>query len=167
MARSGSLPAALGRIHPQRKTPDNSIHLMLALQLVSGGLCAIFGTTAVFPTWALAITLGLIVMYVLANLGVVRHYLTEARAELNVVTHLLFPAISTAAVLYVGYKSVVPLPEPPARYALFVFVAYTALGAGVLLYLKSRGREEWLDKAGLAMEATERGIDPSRGNINP
>jgi amino acid transporter len=151
MARSGSLPAALARIDPRRRTPDNAIHLMLGLQLVSGGLCAVFGTSAVFPTWALTLTLGLIVMYVLANLGVIRHYLTEARAELNPVTHLIFPVLSSVAVLFVGYKSVVPLPDPPARYALFIFVCYTALGAAVLIYLKRRGREDWLEKAGLAM----------------
>jgi amino acid transporter len=160
MARSGSLPAALARIHPRRQTPDNAITFMLGLQLVGGGLCAIFGPGAVFPTWALTITLGLIVMYVLANAGVMKHYLTTAREELNVVTHLAFPMVSTVAVLYVGYKSVVPLPDPPARYALFFFAAYTAAGAGVLAYLKARGREHWLARAGLAMEEAERGGAP-------
>jgi amino acid transporter len=157
MARSGSLPAALGKVHPVRKTPDNAIHLMLGFQLLGGTLMAIFGVEAVFPTWALTLTLGLIVMYVLANIGVVRHYRTEARAEFNVITHLLFPAISTIAVLFVGYKSIVPLPDPPARYAIFFFLIYTAAGGAILLYLKSRGREDWLEKAGLAMAETERG----------
>jgi amino acid transporter len=161
MARSGSLPAALGRIHPRRRTPDNAIHLMLGLQLVSGGLCAVFGIDAVFPTWALTLTLGLIVMYVMANLGVIRHYRTEARRQFNVVVHLIFPILSSVAVLYVGYKSVLPLPAGPARYALFFFVAYTAAGALVLLYLKRRGREDWLDKAGLAMTETDQ--PPSGG----
>ena len=100
-------------------------------------------------------------MYVLANLGVIRHYRGKARAQFNPVTHLVFPVISTVAVLYVGYKSIVPLPDPPARYALFLFLAYTALGGGVLVYLKSRGREDWLTKAGLAMEESERGGAPS------
>jgi hypothetical protein len=119
---------------------------------VGGVLCAIFGAKAVFPVWALALTLGLIVMYVLANLGVMKYYLTEARASFHPLTHLVFPVLSTVAVLYVGYKSVVPLPDAPDRYALLLFAGYTAAGAGVLLYLKSRGREEWLAKAGLAMD---------------
>jgi len=157
MARSGSLPRALSKIDAKRKTPDNAIHLMLALQLVGGTLCALFGSAAVFPTWALTLTLGLIAMYVLANIGVVRYYLGEARAEFNGVTHLVFPVLSTVAMLYVGYKSVWPLPDPPARYAIFFFVAYTALGGAVLVYFKSRGREDWLDKAGLAIEQTESG----------
>jgi amino acid transporter len=156
MARTGSLPAALARVNDRRRTPDNAIHLMVLLQLVGGALCAVFGAGAVFPAWALAITLGLITMYALANLGVVKYYATEARKEWRVVTHLLFPALSTVAVLYVGWKSIVPLPPPPARYALYLFVAYTLAGGGVLLYLRSRGREDWLRKAGMAMDAPER-----------
>jgi amino acid transporter len=156
MARSGSLPAALAKVHLRRKTPDNAIHLMLGLQAVGGLLCATFGTDKVFPTWALTVTLGLITMYVLANLGVARYYLTEARAQLSVVTHVGFPAFSTAAVLYVGYKSVVPLPDAPARYAIFLFLAYTAAGAAILAYLKGRGREDWLTRAGQAMTDPER-----------
>jgi amino acid transporter len=155
MARSGSMPSALAQVNPVRKTPDNAIHLMVGLQFVSGLFCAIFGSEAVFPTWALAITLGLIVMYLLASIGVVRYYAIEKRSEWNVVLHLVFPAISAVAMLYVGYKSIVPLPDPPARYALFLFLGYTGLGAALLAYLKWRGREEWLDRAGLAMETTE------------
>jgi amino acid transporter len=155
MARSGSLPLALAKVNPTRKTPDNAIHLMLGLQFVGGFACSIFGPEAVFPTWALSLTLGLITMYVLANIGVVRYYATEKRSEWNSIVHLVFPVLSTIAMLYVGYKSVVPLPDPPARYALLLFVVYTALGGALLAYLKLRGRDDWLERAGLAMEETK------------
>ena len=91
-------------------------------------------------------------MYVLANLGVIRHYATERRAERNLITHVAFPVLSSIAVLYVGYKSVVPLPDPPARYAILFFALYTAIGAAILVYLNRRGREDWLEKAGQAMQ---------------
>jgi amino acid transporter len=155
MARSGSLPLALAKVNPTRKTPDNAIHLMLGLQFVGGFACTIFGPEAVFPTWALSLTLGLITMYVLANIGVVRYYATEKRSEWNSIVHLVFPVLSTIAMLYVGYKSIVPLPDPPARYALLLFVVYTALGGALLAYLKWRGRDDWLERAGLAMEETK------------
>jgi len=150
MARSGSLPAALAKVHPRRRTPDNAIHVMLGLQLVGGALNLVFGPELVFPTWAVTLTLGLITMYVLANLGVIRHY--HKRPDFNPVTHLVFPVLSSLAVLYVGYRSMVPLPDDSSRYALYLFVGYTALGGVVLLVLKLRGREEWLHRAGLAMQ---------------
>jgi hypothetical protein len=68
---------------------------------------------------------------------------------------LVFPALSTIAMIYVGYKSVVPLPDPPARYAIFVFLGYTALGAALLAFLKSRGREDWLERARLATDDSQ------------
>ena len=61
----------------------------------------------------------------------------------------------TIAMLYVGYKSIVPLPDPPVRFAPVLFVAYTGLGAALLAYLKWRGREDWLDRARLAMETSK------------
>ena len=155
MARSGSLPAALAKVNPMRKTPDNAIHLMLALQFVGGLACALFGPQAVFPTWALSLTLGLITMYVLANIGVIRYFAVEKRTEFSFILHLAFPVLSTLAILYVGYKSIVPLPEPPARYALLLFALYTTLGGALLVCLKWRGREDWLERAGLAMEETK------------
>jgi amino acid transporter len=152
MARSGSLPSALCQVDPVRKTPDNAIHLMVGLQFIGGLACAVWGPETVFPTWALTLTLGLITMYVLASIGVVRYYGTEKRSEWNIVLHLVFPVGSAIAMVYVGYKSIVPLPDGPARYALLFFGIYTALGAALLMYLKSRGREDWLDRARLAME---------------
>ncbi len=155
MARSGSLPSGLAQVNPTRRTPDNAIHLMVALQFVSGLACAMFGSETVFPVWALSLTLGLIVMYILASLGVIRYYAIEKRSEWNAVLHLVFPVLSTVAVLFVGYKSIVPLPQEPDRYALVLFAAYTLLGAGLLAYFKWKGREDWLDRAGLAMETPE------------
>jgi amino acid transporter len=155
MARSGSLPALLAKVNPKHKTPDNAIHLMVALQFVSGLACVLFGTEEMFPAWALSLTLGLIVMYVMASIGVVKYYATEKRAEWNVFVHLLFPVLSAIAMAILGYKSVIPLPDPPARYALYIFLGYTALGGALLAWLKWRGREDWLDRAGLAMEETK------------
>lgn len=151
MARSGSLPAALAKVHPIRKTPDNAIHLMVGCQLISGALCVAFGPGKVLPTWALTLTLGLIVTYLLANAGVIKYYTGEARAEFSIVKHVVWPVISSGAVLYVGYRSVVPLTDDNARRAVILFIVYTALGAACLVYLKATGRERWLTKAGQAM----------------
>jgi amino acid transporter len=153
MARSGSLPAVLGKVSPRRKTPDNAITLMICIQVIGFVMCLSLGAEKVFPTWALAITLGLITMYILANLGVMKHYLGEARSEFNVVLHLIFPVVSTIAVIVVAYKSVHPLPPSPFKYAIHIYFGYTLLGAGVLAYLGFTGRDAWLEKARLAMDA--------------
>src|SRR5229473_2584516 len=69
MGRSGVLPTALGKVNPKRKTPVNAIHLEVAVHIVAFACVLIWGVTDVFFTWANAITIGLILMYILANIG--------------------------------------------------------------------------------------------------
>jgi len=155
MGRSGVLPAWLGKVSPTRKTPDNAITLELLVNVLAFVLAIIFGVADVFFTWALTITLGLILMYILSNIGVMKYYLGEARSRFNPLLHGVIPVAATVAVGYVGYKSVVPLPAPPVKWAPIIFVVYMAIGAAILIYLRIRGREEWLSKAGLAMAEPE------------
>jgi hypothetical protein len=118
-------------------------------------LMLIFSVEDVFFTWALTITLGLILMYILANLGVIRYYLTVRRAQFNPLLHLVLPIVASIAVGYVGYKSVVPLPAAPARYAPIVLLGWLVAGAALLAWQNARGNREWLTKAQLAMEDTD------------
>jgi amino acid transporter len=157
MGRSGVLPAWLSKVSPSRKTPDNAITLELAVNVLAFVLMIIFGVADVFFTWALTITLGLILMYILSNIGVIKYYLTEARPKFNPLLHLIIPVAASVAVGYVGYKSVIPLPAPPVKWAPVIFVIYLAIGALILVYLRIRGNEEWLEKAGLAMAESGEG----------
>lgn len=154
MGRSGVLPGALARVSPKRKTPDNAIALETGVCILAFVLILIFGVEDVFFTWALTITLGLILMYILANAGVVKYYLTERRADLNPFLHIILPIVGSAAVAYVGFRSVVPLPAAPVKYAPIVLVVYLAIGGALLLYHYARGNKEWLIKAQMAMEET-------------
>lgn len=155
MGRSGVLPAWLSKVSTKRKTPDNAITLELLVNLLAFVLAIIFGPADVFFTWALTITLGLIVMYILSNIGVMKYYLGEARSRFNPLLHAVIPVAATVAVGYVGYKSVVPLPAPPVKWAPIIFVVYMVIGAAILVYLRIRGQEEWVNKAGLAMAEPE------------
>jgi amino acid transporter len=167
MGRSGVLPGALAKVSPTRKTPDNAIVLETGVCVLAFILILIFGVEDVFFTWALTITLGLILMYILANAGVVKYYLTERRAEFNPLLHLILPIVGSACVAYVGYRSVVPLPDPPVEYAPIVLVVWLALGAALLLYHYARGNKEWLAKAQMAMEEGAGEVPPARDAAPP
>jgi amino acid transporter len=152
MGRTGVLPKALADVSPTRKTPDKAIAVEAGVCAFAFLLMIIFNVQDVFFTWALTITLGLILMYILANLGVIKWYLTTMRAQFNPLVHLVVPIVATIAVGYVGYKSVVPLPAAPVKYAPLILAGWLVLGAGLLLWQNSRGNKEWLAKAQLAME---------------
>jgi amino acid transporter len=154
MGRSGTLPKWFSRVDRGRKTPDNAIHFEVGVQILFFVMILIWGPENVFFTWALTITLGLILMYILANAGVVRHYTGEARAELNPLLHVVLPVISAVAVAYVAYRSLQDL-TPPVSYAPWLFLAWLAIGGAILLYLRASGKEEFLEKARMAMEESD------------
>lgn len=153
MGRSGSLPHGLGTTHSTRHTPVNAIYLQAGLTVVFGlGVGFALGPANFFFTIGLAVTLSLMLVYVAGNVGVVRLYRDERRADFNPVIHLAFPVLSSVALLIVGYKSLDPLPPTPIRYGAVVVALWFAAGVVVLVALNRTGRERWLSTAGSVFE---------------
>jgi amino acid transporter len=159
MGRSGVLPTALGKVNPKRKTPVNSIHLEVAMQVVAFACVLIFGVENVFITWANAITIGLVLMYILANIGVVKYYLTEARDQFNPLLHVIIPVIASAAGIVVVWKSYFsPFTSSGVVFwGLLVFIAVLAITILALVYMHVTGREDWMRKAQLVFEQSGSG----------
>jgi amino acid transporter len=154
MGRSGVLPAALGKVNPKRKTPINAIHLEVGVQVLAFVCVLIFGATDVFFSWANAITIGLVLMYVLCNVGVIKYYLTGGRAQFNLLLHLVVPLVASAAGVVVVWKSYFsPFTSTgPVFWGLMVFIVVLALTVVILAYLRIRGREDWMHRAQLVFE---------------
>jgi amino acid transporter len=154
MGRSGVLPAPLGKVNAKRKTPDNAIHLEVGMQVVAFVCILIFGVENVFFTWANAITIGLVLMYILANIGVVKYYLTEARSQFSPLLHLIVPVVASAAGVVVVWKSYFSpfTSSGPVYWGLLVFIAVLVLTIVTLIYLRARGQEDWMRKAQLVYE---------------
>jgi amino acid transporter len=161
MGRSGVLPSALGKTNPKKKTPVNAIHLEVAMNVVAFACVLIFGVTNVFFTWASAITLFLVLMYILANIGVVKYYLTEARSQFNVLLHVIIPVVASVAGIVVVWKSYFsPFPNPktgPVYWSLLVIGAVLVITIVALIYLHVSGKEDWMRKAQLVFEQSGSG----------
>jgi amino acid transporter len=153
MGRSGVLPSALGKVNPKRKTPVNAIHLEVAVNVVAFACVLIWGAEDVFFSWASAITLCLVLMYILANIGVIKYYLTEARSQFNVLLHVIIPVVASAAGAVVVWKSYSPFPSTgPVYWGLLVFIAVLVITIAALIYLRVTGKEDWMRKAQLVFE---------------
>ena len=94
------------------------------------------------------VTLCMVIVYAAGNIGVFLFYRRERRSEFRLFLHALCPLVSTLALIWVGIKSVVPLPEAPVKYAPFVVLGWLLLGGMLLGAMKRAGREAWLLKAG-------------------
>jgi len=159
MGRSGVLPTALGKVNPQRKTPVNAIHLEVAVQVVAFVCVLIWGVENVFFTWANAITIGLVLMYILANIGVIKYYLTEARDQFNPWLHAVVPLVASAAGVVVVWKSYFSpfTSSGPVYWGLMVFIAVLVITILALVYLRARCQEDWMRKAQLVFEQSGSG----------
>jgi amino acid transporter len=138
MGRARSLPAVLDYVHPRFQTPRNAILLQTFLTLAIGlGVGFWIGPDQEYYVIAVAMTLGLMFIYCAGNIGVFFYFRRERRSEFSFFLHFLLPLLSTISLLWVTYKSVVPLPEPPVRYAPMLAAVW--LLAGIVVMFSMRG----------------------------
>jgi len=164
MARGESLPRFLTKIHPVFQTPVNAIWLQTFLTLFVGlGLGFWIGPDKEFFFMALVATIGMVFVYCAGNLGVYRFFRHEHKQEFNIFFHAIFPLVSTIALLWVGYKSILPLPEPPLRYAPILVAGWLLVGAILLIYMYYRGNESWLLKAGQVAYEQQAVVEENQG----
>ena len=141
MGRNGSLPRALGYVHPRFRTPTNAIWLQTVITLVFGLAVGFWiGPDQEFYFMGIAMTLGLILVYTAGNLGVFLWFRRSLKAEFHFLLHAVFPLISTVALIWVGYKSIVPLPAAPVRYAPMLVAIWLGVGAALAYALKRAGK---------------------------
>jgi amino acid transporter len=90
---------------------------------------------------------------VLANLGVYRFYRREHPDEFHWFKHIVVPLFSSAGLLWVGYKSIFPLPPKPEGYAPPIVAVWLVIGVAILWFMHRRGTEgEFLQRAGQAVD---------------
>jgi amino acid transporter len=149
MARSGSLPHALAKVHPVYKTPVNTIILQYVVNIVTGlGLTLWLGAVNGYGFESFVLSLAVIIIYAMGNLGVFLLYYRQYRSEFNILYHAIFPLVSTIALVWLTYELFNPLPTPPLSYGLPAVAIWLLIGVVILVVMKLRGKEEWLTKAG-------------------
>jgi amino acid transporter len=163
MARSGSLPKILTRVHPVYKTPVNTIILQFLVNLVTGLLLFWWlGGKNAYYYESFVVELSVIIVYAMGNIGVFFLYWRQYRSEFNIIYHAIFPLISLAALGWLTYQLFNPLPAAPIVYGLPTVGIWLLIGVVILVVMTARGKEEWLTKAGeSAAEIAETVEQPS------
>jgi amino acid transporter len=156
MAKGGSFPKALAKVHPKFKTPTNAILTQLALSLVAGlGVGAWVGADVSFLLVdGLVLVLAVLFVYVMANVAVFAFYFRQRRSDFNIILHVVFPLISTAALIYALVYSFIPFPASPYDKAPLIDGLWLVLGVIVLAVMWIRGNDGWLRTAGSALGET-------------
>jgi amino acid transporter len=99
-------------------------------------------------------TIGLIIVYCMGNFGAMIFYRRERKAEFNLWLHGVIPLATSAALLWVLWKTVADLHPialtGPFDYAPWIAFTWLVAGLVFLLWAWRTGREGWLIKAGEA-----------------
>ena len=139
MGRAGTLPAALGRIHPRHRTPYIAVHVEQIFQIVSFLLVGIiFGASQIFGFLGTIATLAVIVLYILANFALTTFVLRERRADFSIWQHAVVPIIGTLLLLPVMFVTVWPIPAYPFNLTPYIFIGLMLIGFVAMLVLLAR-----------------------------
>jgi amino acid transporter len=137
MGEEDVLPAALGRAHRRYKTPHVAIGILAPIVGLVPVLLMITGRGPfdVYAYVGTVGTFGYMVAYLL--MAVALPFFLRRRGEGNPLSTVL-SVVVVAALLYVFYKNVIPLPEYPLNLLLPIFVVVLALGMAWYLVVRSR-----------------------------
>jgi amino acid transporter len=136
MGRAGSLPSSFGRVHPIHQTPTYAIAFIQISSTVAYLLVGfLLKPDTIFGFLETIGALGVIVLYVMANLALTRYIRREHRDKFSVWQHAVAPWIATLALLPVLFVTVYPVPAWPYNITPYLFIAALLLG---LVYMKWR-----------------------------
>ena len=136
LGRAGLLPRGLAYLHPRYRTPVVALTLTTVLNIA---VCLAVGfwltPVGAFGFIGLFITLGVIVVYVLGNLSVIRLYWGRHHDEWNVLRHGVVP-VAACAILGVGlYYTIWPIPAWPLNLAAAMVAGWLLIGVVIALVL--------------------------------
>jgi amino acid transporter len=146
MGREGFFPRALGRVSSGRPMVALSAYMIfsLLLALVGGALIEPFG---VYGFCGTILGLGLVIIYILINLALMRFYRREHPEEFSTIRHAILPILASLLLLLPIYGLVYPVPAFPNNLVPYIVLVWVALGF-VYLRVISRRRPEILDAMG-------------------
>jgi amino acid transporter len=133
MGRIDALPRWFGKAHPRWKTPWNAI---LALTVLTVTAAMVLGSTIgpvnQFGMIGIVQTLRLIVVSSMGNIGVLWYYSRKKKGQFNWLLHGVIPVATSAALVWVGWKTVQGLHifglPTPLDYAPWIAIAWFLAG---------------------------------------
>jgi amino acid transporter len=135
MGEEGLLPSVFARAHPVHKTPHVAIWLGTPVVAAVPLVMVATGTTPlnIYAYTGTIGTFGYMLAYLL--MAVALPIFLRRRREANPMFTVVAVMV-VLALLYIAYKNVVPVPEPPYDLLPYIFVGVVVLGLVWFLYVR-------------------------------
>jgi amino acid transporter len=150
MGREGILSRSLGRTTLKGTplvAPTFYMTFSLVLSLIGGALWGPFGAYAFYGT---ILGLGIVIIYILINLAVIRFYRRDYPAEFSMFRHGALPVVASLLMLLPIYGLLWPVPAYPNNLVPYIVVAWILIGVAYLAVIV-KNRPGVLDAMGRAM----------------
>ena len=142
LAREQILPGVLAKVHPKYATPSAAI-IGFSVVSIAGSLLAgsYWGATNAWGYLGYFCGLGILPIYLLPNIALMRFMWTKHRDEFSWLIHGVFPALSSLIMVVALIFTIFPLPEGPTRIMPFVLLAVTIAAIIFVVILRKREPE--------------------------
>ncbi|WP_063837117.1 APC family permease [Phaeacidiphilus oryzae] len=138
MGREGILPKALGRTS-RRHIPHIALGAYMLFSFAFTFLMgAKFGPLGVYSFAGTVLGLGMIIIYILISLAVIRFYRREHPTEFRWIRLGVLPAATAILMLLPIWGQIHPMPAWPNNLVPYLIAAWMVIGAGYLLFLSAR-----------------------------
>jgi amino acid transporter len=150
MARTGALPSLLARVSPKYRTPIVAVYVQIALAVATCLAVGLpMGPYNLFNLLGTTGTFAYIPIFILMTVAAFKFFRDKHRDEFSILQFVVCPIIASAALLIVGYKSIVPLPAMPVALAPVIAAVYILIGLAILFGRNLRpGKRGWMEQAG-------------------
>ncbi len=157
MGREKLLPAFLGTINGKYSTPQMAI---IVQSVGSGILAVVLGLIAgPFNTYGYLgtiLTLGIIPVYILVNIAVIRYFRSNYPSEFNVIKHLILPIAGILLMAIPIYGLLWPIPDFPYNLFPYLVIGYIGISVVIAFWLE-KNRPNELREAGKILGAEYEG----------
>jgi amino acid transporter len=146
--REGLLPAFMGRVHAERRTPTNAIFTFIIISLliiggwgaghIFGGHSASMDPVNFFVESSTMGTILVLLVYLASNIALPFYYKKFRPAEFNAIKHLLLPALGAAAIVVPLFYLVKPGQPAPYNWFPYVSLALVIVAFIYAVYLTRR-----------------------------
>ena len=150
MGREGIFTRALGGTN-RAGTPVVAVTAYAIFSLI---LCVVggvwWGPFGAYGFYGSILGLGMLIIYILLNVALIRYFLREHRTEFNIIRHGILPVIASLLMLLPIGGLLYPVPAYPNNLVPYIMVAWIVIG---IVYLTAivRRRPDILDAMGRAM----------------
>jgi amino acid transporter len=141
MGREAILPRSLARTN-RRGVPAVALASYMLFSVAFALLVGLkYGPYGVYGFAGTTLGLGMVFIYILMSLAVIRFYRREHRQEFKVIRHGILPVATAAIMILPIYGQLHPTPAYPNNWAIWLLIAWVAVGVLYLLTLRSRRPE--------------------------